>query len=230
MGETSVFDGYPYLSIALTPAVHHLSVLPRVCADGLRDFAHLQVFANRLPVLLAVDPNSTLLVDADGTEREQRELPKGALALIDGLEVVARCDADDGEVAARRARLVAYAADLLWAGDRELARPRRVRAFVRLGVPTVADARQSTSVANDLRERLHRCSRCGALRGELPATPAMGRPHRVECRCANHNRCAGCLTPLAEWRLGSFYYDEAADRVAYLSPFAALGHRCPDRA
>src|SRR5258705_9302317 len=99
MGETSVFDGYPYLSIALTPAVHHLSVLPRVCADGLRDFAHLQFFANRLPVCLAIEPDRTLTIDVDGTEREQRELPKSALALIDGLEVVARYDEDDGDVA-----------------------------------------------------------------------------------------------------------------------------------
>src|SRR5258706_1337284 len=187
MGETNVFDGYPYLSIALTPAVHHLSVLPRVCVDGLRDFAHLQVVANRLPVLLAVEPNSTLSVDADGTEREQLELPKGALALIDGLEVVARYDAGDCDVAARRARLVAYAADLLWRGDRELARARRVRAFVRLDVPTVADARQSTSEPNDLRERLHRCLRCGALRGDLPAASPIGRPRRVGCMCANRN-------------------------------------------
>jgi hypothetical protein len=124
---------------------------------------------------------------------------------------------------------VAYVADLLWRGDRELARPRRVRAFVRVGVPTVADVRQFIAEANDLCERLHRCSRCGALRGDLPAAQTNGRPHRVECRCANRNRCAGCLTPLAAWRLGSFYFDEAADRVAYLSPLAALGHRCPDR-
>src|SRR5258705_12759190 len=92
MGETSVFDGYPYLSIAFMPAVHPLSVLPRVCADGLRDFAHLQVVANRLPVCLAIEPDRTLRVEVDGTEREQRDVPKSALALTDGLEVVARCD------------------------------------------------------------------------------------------------------------------------------------------
>jgi hypothetical protein len=231
LGETDVFDGYPYLSIALTPAVHHLSVLPRGCVDGLRDFAHLQVTANRLPVCLAIEPNRTLRVDADGREREHRGLPESALALTDGLEVVARCDDDDVDVAERRARLAAYAADLLWRGDRDLARLRRVRAFVRFGIPTIAYSppRHAGAEPCDLRGLLDRCSRCGALRGNLLATQAGSGAHRVECRCANDNRCAGCLTPLAAWRLGSFYYDEAAGRVAYLSPLAALGHRCPDR-
>jgi hypothetical protein len=79
---------------------------------------------------------------------------------------------------------------------------------------------------------LRRCARCGAFRGDYLAVRGEGNGDRtprvvpVHCRCENHNRCARCGEPLAEWRLSSYFFAEADRAVRYLAAYAGLGHRC----
>lgn len=48
----------------------------------------------------------------------------------------------------------------------------------------------------------------------------------VFCRCDNHNLCARCLRPLAEWRLDACAYFEPEREVLHIPTFAALSHEC----
>ena len=50
---------------------------------------------------------------------------------------------------------------------------------------------------------------------------------RVYCACENHNRCAGCLTPLAAHRLSAWFWGDADGRAWHLAAYAAFSHRCP---
>jgi hypothetical protein len=166
-----------------------------------------------------------LFVEADGTEFASSPqcwgIPViGAIALPEPL-------ASTPELLARQAALEAFArrnpasgylvGDGLEGGRR--ATPEEVKRL---------SGRDEEGIPRGLR----RCARCGAFRGDYLAVRGEGngdmtpRVVAVHCRCENHNRCAGCGGPLAEWRLSSYFFAEADRAVRYLAAYVALGHRC----
>lgn len=147
---------------------------------------------------------------------------------------------EPAELEERREALRAYARR--WQGEGHIVedgleggRPANPADVARLAGPAV----------DGMPRGLRRCPDCGELRGErlrdeklrierLHGAGAGGENQRPEvvdvfCRCANHNRCAGCGGPLAEHRLSARYWDEADARAWYVAAYCGLGHRCPGR-
>ena len=226
-GHPPEFDGFPYLvtRIGHTP-LRHIALLPAGWSfDRQAEAVRRQVRANRLDTCLCTGPASAVFVDADGTEFAASPvcwgMPViGAIALPEPL-------ASTPELLARQAALEAFArrnpasgylvGDGLEGGQR--ATPGEVRRL---------SGRDEDGIPRELR----RCARCGAFRGDYLAVRGEGngdpRPRvvPVHCHCENHNRCARCGEPLAEWRLSSYFFAEADRAVRYLAAYAGLGHRC----
>ena len=226
-GETLPFDGFPYLvtRIGHTP-LRHVALLPADWAiDRLSEAVRRQVRANRLDTCLCLGQTSAVFVGAAGNEFAANSLPWGppvidALALPEPL-------ASTPELLARQAALEAFVrsnrssgylvGDGLEGGRR--ATPGEVK-------------RLSGRNENGIPRGLRRCGGCGAFRGDYLAVRGEGtgdptpRIVPVHCRCDNHNRCARCAGPLAEWRLSSYFFAEADRAVRYLAAYAGLGHRC----
>ncbi len=72
------------------------------------------------------------------------------------------------------------------------------------------------------------CAECGGWRGECldPNPPCHGKVLRVQCRCENHNRCARCGEPFAQFRLNANHYDAGLGVIVHVPGFCALTHAC----
>jgi hypothetical protein len=221
------FEGFPYLvtRVGRTPLRHIALLSAEWSFDCQAEAVRRQVRANRLDTCLCLGPASAVFVDADGAEFAGSPLCRGipvigAIALPEPLastpELVARQAAL--EVFARRGRAAGYlVGDGLEGGRR--ATPGEVKRL---------SGRDEDGIPRGLR----RCAGCGAFRGGYLAVRGEGNGDRtprvvpVHCRCENHNRCARCGEPLAEWRLSSYFFAEADRAVRYLAAYAGLGHRC----
>jgi hypothetical protein len=221
------FEGFPFLvtRVGRTP-LRHIALLPADWSfDRQAEAVRRQVRANRLDTCLCLGPASAVFVDSAGAEFAANSLPWGipvigAIALPEPL-------ASTPDLLALQAALEAFArrnpasgylvGDGLEGGRR--ATPEEVKRL---------SGRDEDRVPRGLR----RCAGCGAFRGDYLAVRGEGNGDRtprvvpVHCHCENHNRCARCGEPLAEWRLSSYFFAEADRAVRYLAAYAALGHEC----
>jgi hypothetical protein len=226
-GQLRAFDGFPYLvtRIGHTP-LRHIALLPADWSiDHQTEVVRRQARANRLDTCLCLGPASAVFVGASGNEFAASSLPWG-IPVVDALALPEPL-ASTPELLARQAALEAFArsnadsgylvGDGLEGGRR--AAPGEVKRL---------SGRDEDGIPRGLR----RCDGCGAFQGDYLAVRGEGdgdltpRVVPVQCRCENHNRCARCAEPLAEWRLSSYFFAEADRAVRYLAAYVGLGHRC----
>ena len=227
VGHPPPFDGFPYLvtRIGHTP-LRHVTLLPAEWSiDRQVEAVRRQARANRLDTCLCLGQTSAVFVGAAGNEIAASSLPWG-MPVIDALALPEPL-ASTPEFLARQASLEAFVrrnpatgylvGDGLEGGRR--ATPGEVKRL---------SGRDDDGIPRGLR----RCDGCGAFRGDYLAVLGEGNGDRtprvvpVHCRCENHNRCARCDGPLAEWRLSSYFFAEPDRAVRYLAAYAGLGHRC----
>ena len=226
-GRPPVFEGFPYLMtrIGHTP-LRHIALLPTDWPlDRQTEAVRRQARANRLDTCLCLGPASAVFVNSDGTEFAASSLGWG-IPVIDAIALPEPL-ASTPELLARQAALEAFTRSNPATGflvgdgleDGRRATPEEVK-------------RLSGRVQDRIPRGLRRCAGCGAFRGDYLAVLGEGNGDRtprvvpVHCRCDNHNRCARCGEPLAEWRLSSYFFEEADRAVRYLAAYAGLGHQC----
>lgn len=210
-----IFDGFPYLVTQITTVMHHLIPLPRLDAERLIQIAARQYAANRLPTCLVGAEDTALFVSEGGMEFG--DVPRCSIprccSLLPPEEFVSR------ELFQRERRLLDFVAGRATSGylvDRARGRKATPSDWLRLA------GTSTEGVPNGLT----RCDRCGEWRGQA----LLDGPDLVVdvfCSCDNHNRCARCLQPFAERRLGACSYFEEERRVLHVPAFAALDHDCP---
>ena len=223
------FDGYPYLMVPLgASGLYNYALLPADWEPFQQEiFCGRQVDANWLDGYVCRFPDFALFLDSNDFVYPQRTVPSG-IPVIDRLRLPEPIP-ETPEIAARHARLVAYA---------EANAPKTgylVGDGLEGGRPATAEDRKRLSrrYPSGPPAGLDRCPDCGEFRGDYLAVRGEGngdlhpRVIVVHCACQNHNRCAACGKPLAESRLSAYSYDAAEDRVWYQPAFAALSHRCP---
>ena len=228
--RSAPFDGFPYLVTRIgRSALRHLAVLPADWSpDQLLDLARRQALANRLDTGLVGGPADAIYVSADGTTVAGSVVPPG-LPVVRRLRLAVDVPAS-AELEARRTRLDEYAGALRGSGY-------VVGDGLASGRPASPDdiARLVDGDPARPAPALVRCASCGDLAGYYLAVRGEGngdlspRVIAVHCRCANHNRCAGCGGGLAARRLSAYFFDEAARCVWYTAAYAAFSHRCPPR-
>lgn len=222
--QLPAFDSFPYLVVRVVPALYQILLLPAEPPQGyLYALAYKQVTANRLPVCLTLDANSSLYFDGSGQSAFSASIPRGGSVVTSGL--LAGWDDGDAIDPRRRSALRAYEAGLhpsngyllgdLTKGGRtattaEWERLHGVNAF---GVP----------------KGLTKCLRCGLWQGEcLDTNPEFaGNVIGVDCLCANQNRCANCGELLFSYKLNANYFDESDARTWHVPGFCGFGHQCP---
>jgi hypothetical protein len=203
-----------------------LAVLPADWPrERLLDLTVRQALTNRLETCVCFGPDDSIFVTADGEAHEATFTPFG-LPVVDRLVLAERLP-ETPELAARQESLRQFAAVNRGAGyivgdgleGGELA--------------TDADTeRLSGTNAEGFPAGLSRCEVCHRLRGDFLALRGEGngdkRPRviRVHCQCENENRCVGCGGTLADWRLSSYFWDEAKGSAWYVAAYSALSHRC----
>lgn len=220
-----IFDGYPYLSTRIVPALYHIALLPAGLPEStLVEAAQRQVLANRLPVCLVLAEDHAHYFDAEGNTHVSAEPPWGGAIVTDKLAAVMDCDGASHEVRARQARLatvVAQCASGFLFGD--LSKGGRA-------ATTRERARLSGTRRDGTPRGLRRCVTCGDWKGTCLNTlaPFAGQVMTVHCTCENHNRCVRCGELLFERRLNANYYDPKDQPIWHVPGFCGLGHRCPE--
>ena len=222
----SRFHGYPYLVTRIgRTALRHIAILP---ADWSRkrliDLARRQAEANQLETCLCLGPAEAVYLIPGEEPYESTYIPTG-IPVIDQL-VLAEEFPVTPELAGRLEALRAF-------NDRGRGTGYLVGDGLEGGrLATASDiARLTASGDAGLPPGLRTCTACGRAHGEYLASRGEGtgdrRPRVIDvlCRCANHNRCAGCGEPLAADRLSAWAWEGAS--VRYLAAYAGLGHRCP---
>ena len=216
-------DAFPYLLTRLVPTLYHVLLVPeRMAPAEAAAAARQQAAANRLPTCLAFQPDEALYLDADGTEAWTDAAPRGGIPVAGRLRPCAALAPAAGE-AARVARLDAYVAAhrrggyLL--GD--------LRKGGRRASPAEA-ARLEGAQPDGVPRGLARCGACGEWAGECldPSPLLRGLVVRVNCRCENDTRCAGCGRPLHEREVNANYFNPADGQVWHVPGFCGLSHRC----
>jgi hypothetical protein len=222
------FDGYPYLVTRIGhSALRHLAILPATWSpERLLGLTRRQALTNRLDTCLVLGPAHAVYVTSEGAECEAAHVPSGR-PVVERLRLAASLPRTP-EIAARRARLRAYAdADN---GPRYI-----VGDGLEAGRIAILDDifRLASLESEDPHRGLTRCPTCGELAGDYLATQGEGngdltrRVIRVHCRCENHNRCAWCGEQLAERRLSAYHFVEETGSVCYVAAYCAFSHRCP---
>jgi hypothetical protein len=199
--------------------------------ERLIDLCRQQAAINLMPTALVLGPADAVFVDVD-RDRDQALAPAASTIVPFGLPVVDRIRLSTAveetpEMAGRQAKLRMFAESRRAAGyivgdNLEGGRAASPDDVVRLsaGDMPMPEAGLAT------------CGTCGERCGELLEIGASGTrypgPHvlRVDCRCANHNRCARCGGQLADHRLSSYFWADAKPGVWYVAAYAALSHRC----
>jgi hypothetical protein len=224
---TNLFEGFPYLTTRVVPAMYHIIVLPDDVAEAdLVDITRRQASANVLSTCLVRAANSALYV-APGGRENLAEPPRDGVIVAGRLRpcrpfpqtqaLVAR-----GLALRRYIQAVTPRTGYLFGDLTKGGRPATLEETVLLA------GRQPNGVPRGL----VRCARCGEWRGRCldPGPEFAGQVMDVHCRCANDNRCAACGDLLHERKLNANTYNEADGHVWHTPGFAGLGHVCAEAA
>jgi hypothetical protein len=220
-----LFDGFPYLVTRVVGAFRHVLLLPADRTEaGLRRLAELQDAANHLETCLVLEPERVIYYSAGAEPSPSTFAPRGG-SLVTG-ELCAAEDFEQApELLSRTQRLEEYIDALdqrgYVLGDQE--------ATFRAATPEelACLAGRDTS---DVPRGLVQCATCGEYRGiSLVSATAPGLVTTVYCRCENHNLCARCSEPLAEWRLNANYFNRRDRKIWHLAAFSGFSHQCAGR-
>lgn len=225
-----LFDGFPFLVTRVVGAFRHILLLPVDRSEAeLQRLAELQTAANRLDSCLVLGPNRAIYYYLDGRSSGVSDMtPRGGL-LVTGKLRTPEDFHQTPEFLSRTRRLEEFIDALdgegYVLGDSE--------ATYRAATPeelACLAGRDSSGVPRGLVQ----CATCGEYRGIcLGTAPAYIDPAEwvttVYCRCENHNLCARCSEPLAEWRLNANYLDRRDLDVWHLPAFCGFNHQCTRR-
>lgn len=217
------FDGFPYFVTRIVGALRHIALLPADWSETeLRRLARHQASANRLEICLAFGPDRAIYYGLDAERSGVVEAPRGGLLVTGKLQTPVDFPRT-AELVERTRRLEDYIAahdrDVYLLGDSDATyRAATPEELVRLA------GRDSSGVMRGL----ERCETCREYRGVCLGTAEVYAESVTTgyCRCENHNLCARCGEPLAEWRLNANHFDRQDGHVWHLPAFSGFGHRC----
>jgi hypothetical protein len=221
--QLPLFDGFPYLVTRIVGAFRHVALVPSDWTENeLRRLAKHQASANRLETCLVLGPDRAIFYGLDAQPSRVVEAPRGGLLVTGKLQAPTDFP-QTKELVERTRRLEGYIAALdqggYLIGDSD--------ATYRQATPEELASLAGRDSKGVLRG-LKRCAACGEYRGACLGTAPVyvERVTTVYCRCENHNLCARCCEPLAEWRLNANHFDRRDGHVWHLPAFSGLGHRC----
>jgi hypothetical protein len=232
-GSLPAFTGYPYLVTRIGAcALRHVAIVPADWSrDRLVELLQKQASSNQMSTCLVLGPADAIYVDVD-RDRVETGAPVASKIVPSGMPVVERiflpaAVLETSEMAERRLELRTFA-------ERNRGTGYIVGDNLEGGRAASPEdlARLAGGGPGDPRPGLGACRTCGELAGDLlqigaPGTRYPGsRVIRVDCRCANHNRCARCGETLADRRLSAYFWDGAKHGVWYVAAYSALSHRC----
>lgn len=221
-----LFDGFPFLVTRVVGAFRHILLLPVDRSEAeLQRLAELQTAANRLESCLVLGPDRAIYYYLDGQSSGVSDMtPRGGL-LVTGKLRTPEDFHQTPELLSRTRRLEEFI-DALDRGGYVLGDS---DATYRAATPeelACLAGRDSSGVPRGL----VRCATCGEYRGiclEAATAPAYAkRVTTVYCRCENHNLCARCSEPLAEWRLNANFFDRRDCKVWHIPAFSGFNHNC----
>lgn len=218
----SYFDGFPYFVTRFGPAIYHISVLPDLPPDHLREIAARQFRFNRFESCLVTGPDAGIYYHPDGEIVGSPTIPTGGMLLTGGLKLC--CDiSQNPDVAYRQARLSDYIRSRKQSGFLIGNLFKDSRAATRSEL-----TRLSGRQKNGIPKGLSQCDKCGDWRGEcLELNPNLKNMIvRVRCRCENVHRCAACGELLSDRTADANYYKPEDGKIWYVPGFAVLKHRC----
>jgi hypothetical protein len=221
------FDGFPYISTRLVPALYHLIVVPRSFEKALlRDVTRRQVSANRLPTCLVLSDTECYYYETvNGRESATSVIPRGGRIVSGKLQLCIPVEQDD-EIVARQRLLSAYQDERnrggghilgdLTKGGRDATVAERLRLM----------GRQTNGVPAGLIP----CVTCGAWRGHCldPNPRFKDKVMEVHCFCANDNLCAACGSVLYARKLNANYFGESDGQIWHVPGFSGLSHQCAE--
>jgi len=224
--ELPLFDGFPYLTTRIVPALYHIALLPADAPETtLLELAQVQASANRLETCLVLHARLAVFFWPDDRVTRTDTPPRGGALLSQRLPlpVGLRQSRELSERQSRLDRIVAEGqnngghilGDLSKGGHRA----------------TAAELEQLRGKGTERAPRgLERCTECDDWRGVCldPSEKFAGMVMTVHCRCANHNRCARCGGQLYDRRLNANFYDPRDRGIWHVPGFCGLGHTCPD--
>jgi hypothetical protein len=232
-GSLPAFTGYPYLVTRIGAcALRHLAIVPADWSrDRLLELLERQASTNQMATCLVLGPAEAWYVNVDRDQDEAGPATRSTVA-PSGMPVVDRillpADVPETpEMTVRRLELRAFTGRHRGTGyivgdNLEGGRVASPDDVVRL----------AARGAGDPGPGLAACPTCGESAGDLlqvgePGSRYPGsRVIRLDCRCANHNRCARCGDALADRRLSAYFWDGAKQGVWYVAAYSALSHRC----
>jgi len=232
-GSLPAFTGYPYLVTRIGAcALRHLAIVPADWSrDRLLELLERQASTNQMATCLVLGPAEAWYVEFN-RDRGKAGPPTRSTVAPSGMPVVDRIllPADVPETSEMAERRLAL---------RTFAERHRGTGYIvgdNLEGGRVASPEDRARLAGggpgDPGPGLGACRTCGELAGDLlrigePGTRYPGsRVIRLDCRCANHNRCARCGDALADRRLSAYFWDAAKQGVWYVAAYSALSHRC----
>lgn len=220
-----VFDGFPYLATRVVPALYHIILLPAEWSIGdLQSLAERQVSANRLRTCLVISDHQCVFYEADETQFESNEIPRGGNIISELLKAPVDFPIS-AELSQRSTGLQEHQqkwnskgyvlGDLTKGGQ-----PATTEEVKRL------DGEQAAGVPLGLVQ----CATCGEWKGRcLDVNPDFH--HLVVvvcCRCDNDNRCACCNRFLYTRKLNANYYENSDGNIWHVPGFCGFGHKCPE--
>lgn len=222
-----IFQGFPYLSVSVAPALYHIEVLPAGhSVEALQDIARRQATLNNLPCSLVLASNDSFYYAANGQGSASKHPPHGGMIAYEKLQPICAWNPTE-DLLLRRTRLVQYAklcnaghdyvlGDPTKGGRKATAQELRVLAGQHCGLP----------------RGLERCSACGEFRGRCldPNPEFEGIIMPVHCWCENCNLCARCLRLLSRWKLNGNRYDAGDGQIWHNPGFVAFSHYCHPKA
>lgn len=219
-----LFDGFPYLTTRIVPALYHIALLPADATETtLLELAQVQASANRLDTCLVLHTRLAVSFWPDGRVTRTDTPPRGGALLSSRLALPVNLD-QSPELSERQVRL-----------DRIVAEGQNKGGCI-LGDLSKGGHRATAAELEQLRGKgservpcgLERCTECDDWRGVCldPSEAFAGMVMTVHCRCANHNRCARCGVPLFDRRLNANFYDPHDRGIWHVPGFCGLDHTC----
>jgi hypothetical protein len=222
--ELPLFDGFPYLTTRIVPALYHITLLSADATETtLLELAQVQASANRLDTCLVLHARLAVFFSPEGGVARTETPPRGGALLSHRLALPVD-PLQSRELTGRQLRL-----------DRIVAEGQNKGGYIlgdlsKGGHPaTAAELEQLRGNGSERVPRgLERCTECDDWRGVCldPSETFAEMVMTVYCRCANHNRCARCGVPLYDRRLNANFYDPHDRSIWHVPGFCGLDHRC----